>query len=26
MFQLEGGKENRLKVVRFQMRPDPLAR
>jgi hypothetical protein len=26
MFHLEGGKENRPKVVRFQMRPDPLAR
>jgi hypothetical protein len=26
MFHLEGGKENSPKVVRFQMRPDPLAR
>ncbi|HZN26190.1 MAG TPA: hypothetical protein VFB75_18335 [Burkholderiales bacterium] len=26
MFHLEGGKENRPKVVRFQVRPDPLAR
>jgi hypothetical protein len=26
MFHLEGGKENRPKVVRFQGRPDPLAR
>jgi hypothetical protein len=26
MFLLEGGKENRPKVVRFQLRPDPLAR
>src|SRR5262245_11065388 len=26
MFHLEGGKENRPKVVRFQIRPDPLAR
>jgi hypothetical protein len=26
MFHLEGGKENRPKVMRFQMRPDPLAR
>jgi hypothetical protein len=26
MFHLEGGKENRPKVVRFQLRPDPLAR
>jgi hypothetical protein len=25
MFHLEGGKENRPKVVRFQLRPDPLA-
>jgi hypothetical protein len=25
-FHNEGGKENRPKVVRFQMRPDPLAR
>jgi hypothetical protein len=25
MFHLEGGKENRPKVVRFQMRPHPLA-
>jgi hypothetical protein len=26
MFHLEGGKENRPRVVRFQLRPDPLAR
>jgi len=26
MFHLEGGKENRPKVVCFQGRPDPLAR
>jgi len=26
MFHLEGGKENRPKVVRFQLRPDPLTR
>jgi hypothetical protein len=26
MYHNEGGKENRPKVVRFQMRPDPLAR
>ena len=26
MFHLEGGKENRSKVVKFQLRPDPLAR
>jgi hypothetical protein len=26
MFHLEGGKENRPKVVKFQMRPDPLAK
>jgi hypothetical protein len=26
MYHLEGGKENRPKVVRFQLRPDPLAR
>jgi hypothetical protein len=26
MFHLEGGKENRPKVVKFQLRPDPLAR
>ena len=26
MFHLEGGKTNRPKVVRFQLRPDPLAR
>jgi hypothetical protein len=26
VFHNEGGKENRPKVVRFQMRPDPLAR
>jgi hypothetical protein len=26
MFHLEGGKENKPKVVRFQLRPDPLAR
>ena len=26
MFHLGGGKENRPKVVRFQLRPDPLAR
>ncbi len=26
MFHLEGGKENRPKVVRFQLRPDPLSR
>jgi hypothetical protein len=26
MFLLEGGKDNRPKVVRFQLRPDPLAR
>jgi hypothetical protein len=26
MFHLEGGKENRPKVVKFQVRPDPLAR
>jgi hypothetical protein len=26
MFHLEGGKENRPRVVKFQMRPDPLAR
>jgi len=26
IFHLEGGKENRPKVVKFQMRPDPLAR
>jgi len=26
MFHLEGGTENRPKVVRFQLRPDPLAR
>jgi len=26
MFHLEGGKENRPKVVRFQLRRDPLAR
>jgi hypothetical protein len=25
MFHLEGGKANRPKVVKFQMRPDPLA-
>jgi hypothetical protein len=25
MFHLEGGKQNRPKVVRFQLRPDPLA-
>ena len=26
VFHVEGGKENRPKVVKFQMRPDPLAR
>jgi hypothetical protein len=26
MFHLEGGKENNPRVVRFQLRPDPLAR
>jgi hypothetical protein len=26
MFHLEGGKENRSKVVRFKLRPDSLAR
>ncbi|MGH8515456.1 MAG: carboxypeptidase-like regulatory domain-containing protein, partial [Gammaproteobacteria bacterium] len=26
MFHLEGGKENRSKVVKFQIRPDPLAK
>jgi hypothetical protein len=26
MFHLEGGKENKPKVVKFQLRPDPLAR
>ena len=26
MFHLEGGTANKPKVVRFQMRPDPLAR
>jgi hypothetical protein len=26
VFHLEGGKENRPKVVKFQLRPDPLAR
>jgi len=26
MYHLEGGKENRPKVVKFQMRPDPLAK
>jgi hypothetical protein len=26
MFHLEGGKENKPKVVKFQIRPDPLAR
>ncbi len=26
IFHVEGGKENRPKVVRFQLRPDPLAR
>jgi hypothetical protein len=26
MFHLEGGKENRPKVVKFQIRPDPLAK
>ena len=26
MFHLEGGKENRPKVVKFQLRPDPLAK
>jgi hypothetical protein len=26
MFHLEGGKENKPKVVKFQVRPDPLAR
>ncbi len=26
MFHLEGGKDNRPKVVKFQMRPDPLAK
>jgi hypothetical protein len=26
VFHLEGGKENRPKVVKFQVRPDPLAR
>jgi hypothetical protein len=26
MFHLEGGKENRPRVVKFQIRPDPLAR
>lgn len=26
MFHLEGGKENRPKAARFQLRPDPLAR
>jgi hypothetical protein len=26
VFHVEGGKENRPKVVRFQLRPDPLAR
>jgi hypothetical protein len=26
MFHLEGGKANRPKAVRFQLRPDPLAR
>jgi hypothetical protein len=26
MFHLEGGKENRPKVVKFQLRPDPLVR
>jgi hypothetical protein len=25
-FHMEGGKENTPKVVKFQMRPDPLAR
>jgi hypothetical protein len=25
MFHLEGGKENRPRAVRFQLRPDPLA-
>jgi hypothetical protein len=26
VFHLEGGKENRPRVVKFQLRPDPLAR
>jgi hypothetical protein len=26
MFHLEGGKENRPRAVKFQMRPNPLAR
>jgi hypothetical protein len=26
LFHVEGGKENRPKVIRFQLRPDPLAR
>jgi hypothetical protein len=26
MFHLEGGTQNRPRVVRFQLRPDPLAR
>ena len=26
MFHLEGGKENRPRVVKLQLRPDPLAR
>jgi hypothetical protein len=26
VFHVEGGKENRPKVVRFQLRPDPLAK
>ncbi len=26
VFHVEGGKENRPKVVKFQLRPDPLAR
>ena len=26
VFHVEGGKENRPKVIRFQLRPDPLAR
>jgi len=26
MFHLEGGKDNRPRAVKFQMRPSPLAR
>jgi hypothetical protein len=26
VFHFEGGKENRPRVVKFQVRPDPLAR